>query len=226
MNLDPTVIRALRAYLAEIKELEARESALSTPIEAARGASARLRRTIADLDRQIAEAAPRPIAPDADRVEALIAGAEVPQIDRKDIDARATKSRLLSTQRQQITVDLSAVDQRVTHLSAEAAGLRGQRAQVELRFANELGEALFDAYKRDAIAFVARHTRPLLSVADRIEELTGTRPAYTSILEKWPNIEWPDSFAMDESIPRCYWSATNVVIWPLHHGKVVSRVVV
>jgi hypothetical protein len=166
MNLRPAEISALRDQLLAIDDLTLQLGAAEPPIQTAQAAAARLRQQLADLDRQTGTLQPTPIAADAQRLEALLAGDDVPHVDKKDIEASAVKTRLLAAQRQQITADIGAIERHLGSLHAGANALQGQIARIERDFAVALGTALFDAYSRDITDFVTVRMPELRSVPD------------------------------------------------------------
>lgn len=202
MKFTPSTLASLRALLSPIDAADKGVEALAAPIAAARSAAARLRDQLAAIDQKIEATAIPPIAPisaDPNRLEALIAGADVPKIGQRDIEAHAakttelaSKARLLAVERQQIAVDLAAVQGRINQLESEVGHLGLQRIPAERAFIVALGEALSDAYRRDIVEFIDTHIPELLSVARKVAEMTGKLPYYHNNIWAGLSVTWPD----------------------------------
>jgi hypothetical protein len=219
MNLQPSVAAALRAQLVALDSLDDQIQALTAPIEAVQAAAARLRDRIADLDRQIAAPATQPIPVDTQRLEALIAGADVPPIDKTAIEPKAARNRALMADRHQITVDLSAVEGRLGQLNTQAADLRQQRAAAERTFIVAFYDALSEAYRQDIVEFIATHVPPLLSVGFKVRELTGKLPDWHANIMTGLSVTWPDP-TYERATPQSFPRPLNV--WPRMDDTLVS----
>lgn len=229
MNLQPPTLASLRALLLPIDAADEGVRALAAPLAAARSAAARLRTELAAIDQQIAATAVAPIAPipaDPHRLEALIAGADVPKIDKKDVEAHATKAsqlaakaRLLAADRQQIAADLAAVEGRIRQLESEAADLMRGRILAEREFIVVLGDALSDAYRQDIIEFIDTHIPAMLSVAQKVSDVTGKFPAWHSHIINGLSVHWPD-VSYVPAIPSGFGRLCHV--WPLHGDTLFS----
>jgi len=211
MNLLPSEVTSLRAQLLEIDRIVGEIDALQQPIAQVESAIAKQRQRIADLAQGIASLAPAPVTADASRIDALLAGEDVTYADRKEIEANAAKSRLLSSRRDQMTVDLDALSHRLGALHMQVNGLVQQRLHVEHTFTVDLGDALHRAYRRDIAAFIHERIPQLLSVADRIATMTGASPKWHREVTQNPAVQWADeSYApiVPAGLPRM------TVLWP------------
>ncbi len=231
MNFDPLTLAKLRALLRPIDAAEEARGALAAPMEAAQSAAARLQRHLADVDQRIAAAAVTPIAPipaDRDRIEALIADADVPKIDPKEVEAHAAaaakaapKARALNADRQQIAVDLAAVQGRISQIETEAVGFWQQRATAEHAFIVALGDAYEKAYRRAIIEFIDTNIPPLLTVAEKVREETGTLPVWFYHIQNGLAVNWPDeSYVPPVGIPAI--ASRLLHVWPRHDGTLLS----
>jgi chromosome segregation ATPase len=182
MNLRPTVMASLRPLLASVREYDQRIDALAEPTKAAQGAVARLQAQIADLDDKAAKSAVKPISPDADRVSALIAGADVAQKERKEIEAAAASVRLIDAQRQQAVIDLDAVQTVLTKYTDGLLDLQKQKSHAEAIYLEALADALFEAYQRAISQFVSEHLPPILSACQTFRRITGKSLSHESNL--------------------------------------------
>jgi hypothetical protein len=229
MNLAPSTLAELRALLSPIDAADEGVRALGPPLEAARSAAARLRTELAAIDQQIAATAVAPIAPipaDGHRVETLIAGADVPKVDKKEVEAHAAKAaqlapkvRLLAADRQQVGADLAAVEGRIRQLEREVADFGHARIPAERAFVVALGEALSDAYRRDIVEFIDTHIPAMLSVAQKVSGVTGKFPAWHSHIINGLSVHWPD-VSYVSAIPFSIGRLCHV--WPLYGDTLFS----
>ena len=227
MNLEPFTLAELRALLRPVDAADEARGALAAPMEAARSATARLQAQLADVDQRIMATAIPPIAPipaDPDRIEALIAGADVPKIDPKEVEAHAAaaaKARALNAERQQVAADLAAVQQRIAQLNTQAAGFWQQRAAAEHAFVVALGDAYGKAYRRTIIEFIETNVPPLLAVAEKVREKTGALPVWYYHVHNGLAVNWPDeSYVPPSGIPVT--SSRLLHVWPRHDGTLLS----
>jgi hypothetical protein len=198
MNLDPKFIPELRSKLVRIDDLRSSVEIVTSKIGPANAAADRLRGEISDLDRQAADIANTLIPSDADRVAQLIGGAGVSQPDKEDVQARALKGHHIAAQRRQAAEDLAALQQHIGGLNAQVAGYDQQIVAVEAAFLGVLGDAVFDAYKRDATEFVAKNLPQLRAVARQLRSATGTPAHWDPSLFGGLNINWyEDEFEKD-----------------------------
>jgi outer membrane murein-binding lipoprotein Lpp len=229
MDLDPKTLASLRALLSPIDSIDRDVKALAVPIDAARSAAARLQTELAAIDQKIAATAISPLAPipaDPNRLEALIAGADVPKIDPKEVEAHAakataiaSKARVLGAERQQLAADLAAVQGRMHDLEHRVAHLGLERVPLELAFMVALGEALSDAYRRAIIKFVETHIPPLLSVATEVTKATGREPHYVSNVMFGLAVNWPDEAY---TLPTIGGAMRMSQVWPRNDRTLIS----
>jgi len=231
MNFDQFTLAKLRALLRPIDAADEARGALAAPMDAARSAAERLQRELADVDRRIAATAVAPIAPipaDPDRIEALIAGADVPKIDPKEVEAHAaaaakaaTKARALNAERQQIAADLAAVRQRIVQLETQVGGFWQQRATAERSLIVALGDAYGKAYRAAIIEFIATNIPPLLTVAEKVREQTGALPDWYYHVQNGLAVNWPDeSYVPVANAP--VFGSRMLHVWPRHDGTLLS----
>jgi hypothetical protein len=183
--------------------------------ERAADAASRLGDQMAKLNAQVAALSDHSIRPDAKRVAALIGGSDVPQPDRKDIEARSAQLRIVEAQRHQVAQDLAAVRDHLAHLGRQSEAARGDRDQAELALLTRLGEAYFEAYKRDAIAFVRSSVPPLHALANAIGAKNGEVPVWWGFIASILRIHWSERGA-NERLPDL------VNVWPRHDETLVS----
>lgn len=219
MNLPPDEIGRLQARLILMDEMDERIASLAAPIEGVRAAASRLRNEIADLDQQITASPLRPMLADAQRVDALISGEQVRHVDKKDVEACAARSRHLAAERQQLAVDLAAVEARQGELNRPVVELRQQRTIAEREFIRALGDTVAAAYRRDAVEFVKGHVQPLLSVAFKTRELTGALPGWYDHVMHGLKVAWPDE---DRPVPHGSVARHMHEVWPRVDGTLIS----
>jgi len=220
MNLAPTEITALHAHLETIDRITADIDALGPPIAKAEDAMARQRQRIADLAQEIAALAPARVTHDPSRVDALLAGAEVTYADRKEIETNATKSRLLSSRRDQMVADLDALGHHLGNLQAQINTLRLRQSLIERDLTVQLGDALYAAYRRDITAFVAERMREMVSVADKISTMTGTQPAWRGLIGSGLTVLFPAE-DYNRNLPPGH-MAKAWTLWPRGDGTLIS----
>lgn len=220
MNIRPDLMPDLQALLQELEARREAKSALVPKIASAEAAVARLQAQIADLDSQAAEAANVRIPADQSRVAQLVAGADVAQLDKKEIEARAAKARVIEVQRRQVDSDLAAVREHLGTVLQQASRADQALVQSNVRFLHALGDAVVDAYKRAARDFVAAFVPPLLSVADRLRGMTGTVPTCESVLHGL-QIQWGDGEPIHD-FPGARPRLAITQLWPRGDGTLAS----
>lgn len=213
MQLRPDLIPNLQHLLAELENCRATRRGMDPDIASAEAAVSRLQGRIAELDGQAAEAANVHIPPDQDRVARLLAGGDVAQLDKKEVETRAAKARQIDVQRRQAGTDLAAVQEHLAQLRAGAAAADQAVALAHSHFLHALGDAIVDAYQRAAREFVNTFIPPLYSIRHRIWSATGQYPASVGRIMPGPTIQWaetevirqtgnPDRFRMTRLWPR------------------------
>ncbi len=227
MNLRSDVILDLRLLLAPVDEAQKCLIDLRSAIEQAEAATSRLGNQIAELDSQAADVAAARIRPDAERVALLIAGADVPQADKKDIEARAQKARIIASQRQQLTDDLAAVRLHIGELTNRSIRAKKVYDAAEMALLNALAEAEVEAYKRAAIEFVRQQVPPLHSLAVLIAERTGVLPNwFHNTIGGNLAVRWHVPGALPRNVVNQEPAPELVSVWPRlagpHAGNLLS----
>lgn len=190
MNLQHDTILHLRSFLIPVDKSDADLTDLRQKIEQAEGAAGRLEQQITGLNDRMAEVSHKRIKPDTERVAALISGADVPQPDKKDIEARAAELRAIEARRLQVTDDLAAIREHLATLHAQFNLAQRERDQAELALLTALGDAYLEAYKKDAVAFIRSHVPPLHSLANLIREKRGNVPDWWHMIANSLSIGW------------------------------------
>jgi hypothetical protein len=190
VNFDPDTTYRLRTLLSAADGSKERRDAIQSQANMAQAAASRLSQQIADLDQQALEAATPRIRPDQERVQRLIAGEDVPQADKKEIEARAQKGRHIAAQRQQIADDLAAVQDHLAALTSKLNLQRRESDAAELALLQALGEAQFQAYKAAAVSFLETYVPPLHSIANLVGLKAGARPAWWFDVQNNLSVGW------------------------------------
>src|ERR1700722_12817493 len=176
MNLEPGVLLKLRPLLEPIDRASSRLAELRSAIDPVQQAEARLRQQGETLNGRRSELTESRIAPDAARVAAIVAGKNVPQPKKDEIEARASELRSTEAQLRQVTDDLGAVRAHLGALRADISRESDMLANAELALLLAIGEAQIDAFKAETIAFVRDHVAPLYSLAVEIRKRSGKFP--------------------------------------------------
>jgi hypothetical protein len=209
MNFEPETMTNLRRLLLPVDEAKAIIADLASQIETARAAASRLDIRISDVDSQIAALPTSRIQADAHRVASLIAGADVPLPDKKDVEAAAQRQRHLAAQQQQLVDDAAAVRAHIGDLERRHYRATKQHDQAELALLQALGEASYEVFRTAAVNLVSSQIPPLYSIADRLAIKAGARPLW------WFDIV--NSFAVGWTVP-----ADPL---PGHPGPIIGRLV-
>jgi hypothetical protein len=216
MNLNPDSLPGLRNLLDSfdgMAEALGQHNALIPPADLA---AANMRARVADLDRQAAELAAHHIPADPDRITRLIAGVAVPEVDRKEIEARAHRAQVIAALRHQAAEDAAALQAHVDTLNATAAAMRQGVIDAERAFLVALADAVREAYKQNAIAFIEANVPALHSVIALMRSRIGEVPAWVNRILPGISISWRE----EEQIPDPVRPGTGymihkpVSVWP------------
>jgi len=144
-------------------------------------------------------------------------GAEVQQLDKKTIEARAIKEGVIAAHRRQVSQDTAALQQHLDDLNAKAVAMRQTIDSTEVTFLRALADATLEAYKRNAIEFVRSNLPALHSVAARLKSRTGEGPEWAKRVFPGLTINWSDNERVPDPCnptdPR-FFSYKKTRVWP------------
>lgn len=223
LTVRPDAIPQLQAKLAELEKSQAARGELTPLIEQANGAIRRLQGQAGDAAKQRADHDASTPHNDPKRLSQLLAGDDVPPID-KVAEARVAKFQGFDAQGTQYRRDLDIVTRHLTQLQAQAAAADRVVAAVYTEFLDALGNAVVEVYQQFARDFVSTFMPALYSINLRHRQVTAgvNAPWFGRIVPSGLTVLWtePGPEIIDGPGMRPRYPVTS--LWPRNDLKLIT----